>query len=182
MLKKVAIFPFKKVHLAIRSSAKVTGNGSLILGRKWRSEIFKPSQFIMDKRSQLILDGRFLVYTDCNIRVHPNATLRLGSGYINKNSNIQCYNSISIGHNVIISENVVIRDSDNHHVNGVLNQKPIIIKDNVWIGLNVTILNGVTINEGAIVAAGSVVISDVPAKTLVAGCPAKVKKENVDWE
>ena len=107
--------------------------------------------------------------------------MTLGSGYFNKNININCYNSISIGNNVIISENVIIRDSDNHHINNKLNQAPIVIEDDVWIGLNATILNGVTIGKGAVVAAGSVVTSDVPAGTLVAGCPAKVKKEHITW-
>lgn len=181
VLNKVAIYPFKKLHFVIRKGAKVTGQGRLILGRKWRSEIFKPSQFIIDKHAELVLDGEFVIYTDCSIRVHPNATLKFGSGYINKNANIQCYNSISIGHNVIISENIVIRDSDNHSCFEVVKQSPIIINDNVWIGLNVTILNGVTIGEGAVIAAGSVVVSDVPARAMVAGCPAKIKKENVSW-
>jgi galactoside O-acetyltransferase len=52
--------------------------------------------------------------------------------------------------------------------------EPIVIKSDVWIGMNCIILKGVTIGEGAIVAAGSVVTKDVPPWTLVAGNPAKV--------
>ncbi|MBL4914072.1 acyltransferase [Shewanella schlegeliana] len=135
----------------------------------------------MRKNSNLVLNGDFAIYTGCSIVVQSNATLTLGSGYINNDAKVKCYNSITIGHNVVISEGVVIRDSDNHHINGVMNQNPINIGNNVWIGLNVTILNGVSIGEGAVIAAGSVVVSDVPAYTLVAGCPAKVKKTNVMW-
>ena len=47
----------------------------------------------------------------------------------------------------------------------------------LWVGVNATILPGVTIGEGAIVAAGAVVTKDVPPRTLVAGIPAKVVKE-----
>jgi acetyltransferase-like isoleucine patch superfamily enzyme len=54
---------------------------------------------------------------------------------------------------------------------------PTIIGRNAWVGVNVTILPGVTIGEGAIVAAGSVVTHDIPAWTLAAGVPAKIKKE-----
>ncbi len=54
---------------------------------------------------------------------------------------------------------------------------PVIIKKNAWIGINVTILPGVTIGEGAIVAAGSVVNKDVSANTLWGGVPAKQLKE-----
>lgn len=54
---------------------------------------------------------------------------------------------------------------------------PVIIKKNAWIAINVTILPGVTIGEGAIVASGSVVTKDVPPNVLVGGIPAKIIKE-----
>ena len=56
---------------------------------------------------------------------------------------------------------------------------PVIIKDNAWIGMSAIILKGVTVGEGAIVAAGSVVTKDVPPHTIVAGVPAKVIKKDV---
>ena len=56
----------------------------------------------------------------------------------------------------------------------VVVSKPIKICDKAWIGLNCIVLKGVTIGEGAVVAAGSVVTKDVPAWTLVGGAPAKV--------
>lgn len=59
----------------------------------------------------------------------------------------------------------------------VVNSRPIRICDDAWIGMNVIILKGVTIGEGAVVGAGSVVTKDVPAWTVVAGNPAKVVKE-----
>ena len=58
----------------------------------------------------------------------------------------------------------------------VVNSKPIKICDDAWIGMNVIILKGVTIGEGAVVGAGSVVTKDVPAWTVVAGNPARVVK------
>lgn len=54
---------------------------------------------------------------------------------------------------------------------------PVIIENNAWIAIGVIILPGVTIGEGAVVAAGSVVTRDVPSHTFVAGVPAKVVKE-----
>ncbi|MBP1042447.1 sugar O-acetyltransferase [Vagococcus sp. BWB3-3] len=53
---------------------------------------------------------------------------------------------------------------------------PVLVKRNVWIGANVTILPGVTIGENAIVAADSTVTKDVPKNVIVAGSPAKVLK------
>ncbi|MBS1596766.1 MAG: acyltransferase [Bacteroidetes bacterium] len=58
-----------------------------------------------------------------------------------------------------------------------VNTKPIKVCKNAWIGMNAIILKGVTIGEGAIVAAGSVVTKDVPAWTIVAGNPAQVVKQ-----
>jgi galactoside O-acetyltransferase len=55
-----------------------------------------------------------------------------------------------------------------------VNSKSILIKDKAWIGFNCIILKGVTIGEGAVVGAGSVVTQDVPDFTIVAGNPATV--------
>ena len=57
-----------------------------------------------------------------------------------------------------------------------VNSKPIKICDDAWIGMNVIILKGVTVGEGAVVGAGSVVTKDVPAWTVVAGNPAVIVK------
>ena len=138
----------------------------------------------------------FDVYAGSRINVNRGASLTLGSGYMNHDCVVDCFDSISIGHNVVISERVVLRDSDNHRIKSIdgaednigahdiaiqSNTKPIEIKDNVWIGMNVIVLKGVTIGEGSIVAAGSLVIKDVPPHSLVAGVPAKVIKTNVSW-
>ena len=55
--------------------------------------------------------------------------------------------------------------------------KPILIKENAWLGAGVTVLPGVTIGENAVIAANSTVTKDVPANTIVAGTPARVIKE-----
>ena len=51
------------------------------------------------------------------------------------------------------------------------------IEDKVWIGFNVIVLKGVTIGEGAVVGAGSVVVNDVPAWSVAVGNPARVIRE-----
>ena len=103
---------------------------------------------------------------------------------------IDVFSSVTIGHNVVISERVVIRDSDNHIVvdEGAAIDKdakpvalPVVIGDHVWVGMNAVILKGVTVGEGSIIAAGSVVNKDVPAHCMVGGVPAKVIKTGVSW-
>ncbi len=59
---------------------------------------------------------------------------------------------------------------------------PIIIGDDVWIGMNAIVLSGVTIGQGAVVAAGSVVTHDVPAYAIVGGNPAKIIKYRFSTE
>ncbi len=61
-----------------------------------------------------------------------------------------------------------------------IEHKPIVIEDDVWIGARATILGGVTIGRGAIVAAGAVVTKSVPPFTIVAGVPAKPLKIRFD--
>ncbi|MEK9713381.1 MAG: DapH/DapD/GlmU-related protein [Thalassolituus sp.] len=62
--------------------------------------------------------------------------------------------------------------------------KPIVVEDEVWFGANVSVLQGVTIGRGSVIAAGSVVTKDVPPHTIVGGIPAKVikKLEKADKE
>jgi acetyltransferase-like isoleucine patch superfamily enzyme len=86
---------------------------------------------------------------------------------------------ITIEDNVLIAPKVSLLSEghpispDNRHS---LTVAPIHIKKNAWIGANATILQGVTIGENAIVAAGSVVTNNVPNNTIVGGIPAKILK------
>jgi len=113
------------------------------------------------------------------------AKIILGSNVsFNNNCEIYCSESIEIGDDTIFSNNCVIRDSDLHKIvtSKNPNTKSIKIGKHVWVGTNSIILKGVTIGDGAIIGAGSVVVNDVPPATLVAGNPAKVIKTNIRWE
>ncbi|WP_434716865.1 acyltransferase [Lacticaseibacillus paracasei] len=174
---------FRKVHLRVARSAQVHINGTLNLGSTWPELGYFESQFKVEDNACFEVLGKFNILSGFLLTVNKGAKLTLGSGYINYRCNIACFDSITIGDNVAIAENVTIRDSDNHVVQreGFKKSQPIVIGDHVWIGINATILKGVIIGSGAIVAAGAVVTRDVPANSLVAGVPAKVVKENVKW-
>jgi acetyltransferase-like isoleucine patch superfamily enzyme len=124
-----------------------------------------------------------------------NAKIFIGEETFIGKSNLAVASSIVIGNNVLISSGVTITDHNSHSLiysqrrDDVLDWrnnkkdwsnvviKPVIISDKVWIGFNSIILKGVTIGEGAIVAAGSVVTKDVSAWTIVGGNPAKIIRE-----
>lgn len=188
---------FKPSMCCLHPKAHVKIDKFLNFNRQWDDQRMWKNKMVgslyVAKGAVLEVDA-FDVYAGSRINVNTGAKLSLGSGYVNHDCVIDCFSSISIGHEVAISERVVIRDSDNHAIVTESNRNegstmnvdkqvsaPIVIQDHVWIGMNVIILKGVTIGEGAIVAAGSVVNKEVPPHCMVAGIPAKVVKTNVLW-
>jgi len=183
---KAKIVVTNNVSIDIHKSSTIDIlNEKLKLGATWSdSDPFK-TLLVVRENAILKVKEKFRIYSGAKIYINKNAQLILGSGYINHNLNLSCFNKIEIGDNVAISENVTIRDSDNHCIISESEKpksKPISIGNHVWIGINVTILKGVTIGDGAVIAAGSVVVKDVPSNSLVGGVPAKVLKDNITWE
>ncbi|MBM6653398.1 acyltransferase [Faecalitalea cylindroides] len=176
MFKKNAYFlGGKKNDTIINSKAfcenKTNDKKSIIIGKH------------CDIGARIIANG-----SNSKIKIGNNTTIR-------GDTVIGAEESIEIGDYVIISNRVTIYDNNNHPTSPILRKKmidsgfyselwnwnhsahsPIIIKDNVWIGEKSTILKGVTIGEGAIVASNSVVTKDVDEYTIVAGNPAKFVK------
>ena len=91
--------------------------------------------------------------------------------------------SVSIGSNCVIASGVNIMDSDSHEVyssNRTIGRDtpcPIIIGNNVWIGLNAIILKGAQVGDNSVIAAGSIVKGVFPNNSLIAGNPAVVIKQ-----
>ena len=95
--------------------------------------------------------------------------------------------SLTIGNKVIIGPNVTIMGGD-HNTSCIgkfmydvfekrdIDDQPIFIDDDVWVGAGATILKGVCIGRGSIIAAGAVVVNDVPPYTIAGGVPAKCLK------
>ena len=175
----VRIYP--GLHMHVGTSARVTGDGQLELGIAWPGLPCRRSAFKLGESAQLELLGGMQVYSDCLITVAPGATLSLASGYANYGLRLECYRSVRIGYGVAIGPEVMIRDSDNHSVDGKPSTAPVVIGNHVWIGARAIILKGVTIGDGAVIAAGAVVSRDVPAGALAGGVPARVIREGVQW-
>lgn len=122
---------------------------------------------VIDRRCSLISQG--------NISIGPDS-------YVGEGCTIASAGSISIGRDALISSGVTIRDQDHgttacipYRLQG-LNVMPIKIGSNVWIGANAVILKGVTIADGAVVGALSVVTKNVSQRCVVVGTPAKFLK------
>ncbi|MBM7417242.1 MULTISPECIES: acyltransferase [Nocardiaceae] len=113
---------------------------------------------------------------------HEHASIEIGDRtYINRRSELVCQNHIKIGSDCAISWDVTISDTDYHEIiGGRARSAEVVIGDNVWIASGVRILKGVTVGDGSVIAAGSLVINDIPPRSLAAGAPAVVKK-NVEW-
>lgn len=178
------IFISPRSKCLVDKEAKLHINGSLYINCCWDGKNVQPGTFSLAKNASCYVKGGFRIYSGGYIAVGENAELALGSGFLNNNGKIICFDKITIGDNVKISEDVIIRDSDNHTIkyDGYEKTQPIFIGNHVWIGMRAMILKGVTIGDGAIVAAGAIVTKDVPPKCLVGGVPAKIIKENIEWE
>jgi acetyltransferase-like isoleucine patch superfamily enzyme len=116
----------------------------------------------------------------------PNE-LELGDGSFLGRASLYCTGGVKIGKNVNVSDGVVIITAK-HDVNSPqfeAKYEPITIEDWAWIATNAIVLAGVTIGEGAVVAAGAVVTKDVPPYTIVGGNPGKAigerKKQKFDY-
>ena len=130
---------------------------------------------------------RIDAYTESNKKL----VIEIGNNVqINDNVHIGAVESITIGDNVLIASKVFITDHNHGDYSGdkqdspetiphdrPIYSKPVKIKKNVWLGEFVSVLSGVTIGEGSIIGAMSVVNKDIPPFTIAVGSPAKVIKK-----
>jgi acetyltransferase-like isoleucine patch superfamily enzyme len=111
------------------------------------------------------------------------AVLRIGAfSSIGDRTQVHCCRQVDIGDYVLISWGVNILENYYHGTeDDSVQSAPVMIEDRVWIGCNVIILAGVTIGQGSIIAAGSVVTKSVPPGMLVAGNPAREIRPTKPW-
>lgn len=170
----------------------VFSNGCAVLrGMLYKPKFNKSGKLLRVEKGVRVMKNNGTITIGDKVLLHRYVKLSAYGGrieignnsYIGDRTEIHAGEAVKIGNNVNIAWDCNILDRDYHAFNGDSEVvKPVVIEDHVWIGVRSIILKGVTIGEGAVVAAGSVVTRDVPAGCLVAGNPAKVIKENVTWK
>ena len=152
-------------------------------------------RFRSERTPGLVLGDRARVYTWSSFTVEPEGYVEVGDDTVLAGAVVMCAESVRIGKRVAVSYGVTITDSDFHPIepgarraDAIANApgadprgrlpavaKPVVIEDDVTIGVGAIVLKGVTIGRGASVAAGAVVTRNVPAGASVAGNPARVE-------
>ena len=186
VLKRKQIIIYPKTKLFVGKGVSVSlGSGHLICNFSHFGTRFRRMYSVLSlgDGSELKLESdNFTMCEGSSIILHRGAKIILGGkGYINERTTIECADRIEIGKETIVSSDVRISDTDIHTIQGHVSTSPIIIGRHVWIGRSSQILKGVHIGDNAVIAAGAVVTSDVPANTIVAGVPARIIKTDVNW-
>lgn len=122
-----------------------------------------------------------------SVIVRENATLVVGDDvYMNYGVAIEACHEIRIGSHVLMAPLVSVIDDNRHETEpGAVRYKgPVVIGDNVWLARNVAVIPGASIGDGCVIAANSVVCTEIPPNSLAAGAPARVIRKldlPADW-
>ena len=150
-------------------------------------------RFFSRRRPGLVLGPRVAVYTWTAFSIEPDGLVEVGADCVLVGAQFMCGERITLGERVRVSYNCVIADSDFHphdtalrHLDTIaispegdptqrppLETSPVVVGDDVQVGMGSMVLKGVTIGAGAIIEPGSVVTRDVPAGAHVGGSPAR---------
>jgi acetyltransferase-like isoleucine patch superfamily enzyme len=141
----------------------------------------------------LVLGDRVRVLTWTTFNVEPGGFVAVGDDTLLVGAVLMAAESITIGARCVLSYQVTVADSDFHplsveerrrdavanapfgdRVRPAVRARPVVIGDDVWVGIGAIVLKGVRIGDGATVAAGAVVTRDVPAGATVIGNPAVI--------
>jgi acetyltransferase-like isoleucine patch superfamily enzyme len=172
-----------RIQVNLSLEAKITAPRSIcyvglpLVGWIARNEVTTVS---VERGGQLDLDGA-LIGRGTQIWVGEGSRFSIGGrSYIAGASRVGVSNLVSIGSDCAISWGVTIIDDDGHGASS-RRSAPIAIGDRVWIGCNAIILKGVSIGEGSVVGAGSVVTKSCAPRSLLVGVPARAIRNDISW-
>lgn len=109
---------------------------------------------------------------------YEGGKIEIGNGvFINYGASISAHEQVSIGDGCQLGAYACLMDNDYHQIEDRTKpgeSRPIVLEENVWLGIRVIVLRGVTIGANSVIGAGSVVTKDIPPNCLAAGVPGKV--------
>ena len=149
------------------------------------------SRTMWDLSGTLVIKGDASIGRGTKISVGEGATLTLGEGFmVTGNSEIVCHKEISFGPDCLLSWDVLVMDTDFHHIldekGEIVNSpKPIHIGKHVWIGCRNVILKGVSIADGCVIAANSTITNNIEEPRCIIGGQGKdaaILRRDVDWK
>tara|TARA_Y100001970_G_scaffold19338_1_gene21707 strand:- start:3229 stop:3975 length:747 start_codon:yes stop_codon:yes gene_type:complete len=156
------------------------GKGPNIMGARYL-DIFGKKISIGDYPTMVASPDNFIHLTTWNLNEYDGEIYIDDYCLLTPGVRIASASKITIGRGCMFANSSYISDADWHGIydraSPVGKTAPIVLEDNVWIGDSAIVGKGVTIKENSIVAAGSVVVKDVPANVIVGGNPAKVIKQ-----
>lgn len=195
--------------IPLKSVDEIIGGGDTKqISGKLLKERFPDGKYVDERGNEIYFDRT--IPDVVNIEFHGrNNMLRMGSGIVIHDLWISFGNggTCSIGNNTkigggrfmvsgagcligdecLLSSDIILRNHDSHHIfdrdthKRINYPKDIIIEDYVWLGHRVTLLGGASIGRGSVVGEGAVTSSRFGEHVVVAGCPAKVVRENICW-
>jgi acetyltransferase-like isoleucine patch superfamily enzyme len=144
----------------------------VVVGKGTRIRVLNGATLEIGART--VIEPHCLIVSEGTLTIGPD-------GFIGTGSTIVACGTIAIGSDALIAGNVTIRDQDHrtaapdtpYRLQGFV-MRPVTIGSNVWLGTNAVVLKGVTIGDGAVVAAAAVVSRDVAGRSIVAGIPARL--------
>lgn len=187
------IFTMPSAVFDIHPTAKIIINAPFLYGNNPVKGMRMPTCLRMEANTVLEIhngpltrygNGAYNLRYGAYIEIVNGGKLTIGQGACNVGLTIMCAKEVTIGNGVRIGRNVSIRDWNGPHViinDHYRNHAPVHIEDHVWLCSGCTIMPGVTVGNGSVVAANATVTKDVPPHSLVGGSPAKVLKENIEW-
>jgi acetyltransferase-like isoleucine patch superfamily enzyme len=169
-----------------KKGGKVVINGRIVVERHGARAPYKDVTIEVYDGSTLTVNGTVILGAGVHILAGKNATVILGDKpdgvvTISYDTEIIANQYVEIKSGCLFSWDILVMDTNYHTIVGTENNKPVIFQPRVWVGARATILKGVELGAGSIVAAGAVVAQNVPERGVVAGNPAVVVKHNVDW-
>ena len=173
-------------RVTIKGVDNIYTNGLLQIGMNSAGFMCKHDRTYLNIKGDLVFEGSYSIGKGCRFFISDGALAKFGNGYTNSNTTFIIMHGITIGDDCAISWNCQFLDEDFHDINymGKKEKPPVIeIGNHVWIGSNVSVLKGSKIPDGCVIASGSVVCSVFErVNCLLAGNPARVIKENIEWK